>query len=104
MQNIIKNTIEFFKYNKEERIARYMVRSYWAEHNVQFAKEKNGTVRFYSNIVGVQGFYRIRKNKMRPIAGEAYDSFSQIHCGKITIAIEAPKGRDVWNFSVSAEK
>jgi len=104
MQNIIRNTIEFFKYNKDERIARYMVRQYWPTLDVQFAKEKNGTVRFYTDRLGLQGFYRVRKNKMRPIAGEAYDSFSQIHCGLITIAVEAPKGRDIWNFSVSAEK
>lgn len=103
MQNIIQNTVEFLKFNKDERTARYMVRSYWPTMDVKFTKEKNGTVRFYTDL-GLQGFYRIRKNKMRPIAGESFDSFSQIHCGKITIAVEAPKGRDIWNFSVSAEK
>lgn len=95
---------EYFQYSKSERIARYMVRQYWPTLDVQFTKEKNGTVRFYTDRLGLQGFYRVRKNKMRPIAGESFDSFSQIHCGLITIAVEAPKGRDIWNFSVSAEK
>jgi len=104
MQNIIENTIELFKYTKNERIARYMVRSNFPGHNVTFTKEKNGTTRFYVGLTGIQGFYRVRKNKLRPIAGDCFDSFSQVHCGKITLAVEAPKGRDLWNFSVTAEK
>ena len=104
MQNIIIAIKEYFQFTKTDRVARYTVRQYWPTMDVKFTKEKNGTVRFYTDRLGLQGFYRVRKNKMRPIAGEAYDSFSQIHCGLITIAVEAPKGRDIWNFSVSAEK
>jgi len=104
MQNIIVAVKEFFKYSKTERLARNMVRQYWPTMDVEFTKEKNGTVRFYTDRLGLQGFYRVRSTKMRPISGDNYDSFAQIHCGLITIAVEAPKGRDIWNFSVSAEK
>lgn len=104
MKNIINSTIEFFKYGKNERIARYMVRANFPGHNVTFTKEKNRTTRFYVGLTGVQGFYRVRTKKLRPIAGDCFDSFSQVHCGPITIAVEAPKGRSLWNFSASAEQ
>lgn len=98
-----------FKYNRDERLARRIVRQHFGS-DVLFKTESNGTVRFDvrkpSKYIGydqlAQGFYRVRKNKVRPLSGDNIDSFDQIHFGKITIGIESKKGRSVWNFSANA--
>lgn len=98
-----------FKYNRDERLARRIVRQHFGS-DVLFKSESKGTVRFDvrkpSKYIGydqlAQGFYRVRKNKVRPLSGDNIDSFDQIHFGKITIGIESAKGRSVWSFASNA--
>ena len=103
MQNFKNTIVEFFKYSASERMARNLVRSYFNNDPIAFRKESNGTVRFITER-HVQGFYRVRKNKFREISGQHDNSFRQVHIGKLTIAIESPVGRDLWNFSLTASK
>lgn len=108
----IENTIDLlsFKYNRDELLARRIIRQQFGG-DILFKKESKGTVRFdvrsKRDIIGYnlerQGFYRVRKNKDRPLSGDNIDSFDQIHFGKITIGIESNKGRNVWNFSAHAQ-
>ena len=74
--------------------------------SVEFKKESKGTVRFTlasKRGIKMQGFYRIRKLQSRKLALQTGDTFTQLHKGKVTIALETAAVRDAWNFSVSAK-
>jgi hypothetical protein len=85
---------------RNHRIARELVRSYFPESEIVFCKESNGTVRFAVSKYWAEGFYRVRKSLDRGLGSNHEKSFDQIHCGKITIAVEKrPSGKILWNFS-----
>ena len=87
---------------KNHRLARELVQSYFPESRIEFKPESNGTVRFSVDTFKHDGFYRIRKIRNRGIASSHINSFDQIHVGKITIAFERIQGRQLWNFACGA--
>lgn len=56
----------------------------------------NGRIRF--NVLGVKGFYASRKYKSRGWGIEKQRTFTQLHLGKRSIAIEK-RNRHTWNFA-----
>ena len=85
---------------RNHRLARELVKSYFPNAKIVFCKESNGTVRFASSKYWFEGFYRVRKLKDRGLGANHEKSFDQIHIGKITIAVEKrPSGKALWNFS-----
>ena len=85
---------------RNHRLARELVKSYFPNSKILFCKESNGTVRFAVSKYWAEGFYRVRKLKDRGLGANHETSFDQIHMGKITIAVEKrPSGKALWNFS-----
>lgn len=67
-------------------------------------KESKGTRRF--TVMGKQGFYRRRLIANRWGFGNVNgkpSSFYQLHLGKLTVAIERRKGRDLFGFATNAQ-
>jgi len=86
----------------ENDLARDLVRFYFPHDEIEFKPESKGTVRFNVGKLGLQGFYRIRSRKDRGLGANHENSFDQVHVGRLTIAVERPAGRDIWNFAVGA--
>jgi len=63
---------------------------------IKLSDNINGRIRF--NIVGVKGFYAKRKFKSRGWGIEKQRTFTQIHLGKRSIAIEM-RNRHTGNFA-----
>jgi hypothetical protein len=63
---------------------------------IKLSDNINGRIRF--NVLGVKGFYAKRKYKSRGWGIERQRTFTQIHLGKRSIAIET-RGRRTSNFA-----
>jgi len=63
---------------------------------------KNGRIRF--RLGKMTGFIAVRKHKSRGYGVEDQRCFSQLHLGKISIAVEkSSPERQLWNFADTAE-
>lgn len=71
----------------------------WTMHeSFKVAPMSNGRSRFH--IGNITGFVAVRKIKSRGYCVEDGKCFTQIHLGKVTIAVEKAKPeRQTWNFA-----
>ena len=71
----------------------------WTKHNsFRVAPMSKGRSRFH--IGNITGFIAIRKVKSRGYCVEDGACFTQVHLGKVTIAVEKAKPeRQLWNFA-----
>lgn len=63
---------------------------------IKVTKNMNGRRRF--NVMGVTGFIALRKYKSRGWGIQRQQTFTQVHFGKISVAIER-RNRHTWNFT-----
>lgn len=71
----------------------------WTMHeSFRVAPMSKGRSRFH--IGKITGFVAIRKHKSRGYCVESGEVFTQIHLGKVTVAVENNRGkRRTWNFA-----
>lgn len=63
---------------------------------IKLSKHSKGRTRF--NIVGIKGFVALRKRKSRGYGLEKQRTFTQLHLGRISIAVER-RDRHTGNFA-----
>ena len=64
---------------------------------IKISKKSNGRIRF--KVLGFTGFIALRKYKSRGWGLEKQSTFTQLHLGKTSIAIEKKNGRHTHNFT-----
>lgn len=104
----IKDQLEAETMTLKEKMTRFTIKAAakLTGKTVEFKDKSNSTVRFtLSNKHGkaTQGFYRIRVKQDRSLELQTGDTFTQLHKGKVTIALETAAVRNAWNFAVSAK-
>ena len=64
----------------------------------RISKKSNGRIRFTA--LGFSGFIALRKIKSRGYGIQRQSTFTQLHLGRISIALEQNRpSRQLWNFS-----
>ena len=62
------------------------------------SKKSNGRIRFTA--LGFSGFIALRKNKSRGYGLQRQSTFTQLHLGRTSIALEHNRPvKEVWNFA-----
>lgn len=104
----IANKLEAEKMTTKEKLTRFAIKAAakLTGKSVTFKDKSNSTVRFtLTNKHGKtdQGFYRIRIKQDRKLELQKGETFTQLHKGKVTVALETAAIRSAWNFAVSAK-
>lgn len=60
----------------------------------KFSENKNGRIRY--SVLGLKGFIAKRKYKSRGWGIERQTNFTQLHMGRLSVAIEKRKGRKIY--------
>jgi hypothetical protein len=64
----------------------------------RISKKSNGRIRFTA--LGFSGFIALRKIKSRGYGVQRQSTFTQLHLGRISIALEHNRpAKQVWNFA-----
>ena len=63
---------------------------------IKVSKNVNGRRRF--DVLGVKGFLAVRKKKSRGFGIERQRTFTQLHLGKVSVAVDM-RPRHTYNFA-----
>lgn len=61
---------------------------------IRFSDNVNGRIRY--SVLGLKGFIAKRKYKSRGFGIEKQKNFTQLHLGRLSVAIEKRKGRKIY--------